>query len=130
MTASNRYIEAAIAKWDGDADISINTDDSSVDSSPNDGAWVSALLWVSDDELEPEPGPTCVVWSCTLNSEGTAFGPWLCDGTFTCNEDDVDGRQARANAHEYARSLRRQYPAALVAVRPADKRLLTPRFNA
>lgn len=129
MTSNDRYIQAAINKWGGDSDVSICTDPSRVDSSPSNGAWITAFLYVADDELEPEPGPTYVVWACNLNREGTAFGPWLCDGTFTCNEDDVDGRQARANAHEYARSMRRIYPASLLAVKPAGSRPLAPRFN-
>lgn len=128
MSNPDRYIQAAISKWGGDSDISIDTDSATVDTLPSDGAWVTALLWVGDDELEPEPGPTYVVWACTLNRKGTAFGPWLVDATFTCS-DDADGRQARASAHEHARSMRRMYPASLVAVRPAEKRPLTPRFN-
>lgn len=124
----NRYVQAARHKWEGDSDISVSEDWTEV-TPTDDGAWITAAVFVHNDELEPKPGPTYVVWSCALNPEGTAFGPWLCNGTFICDEDDVDGRQARANAHEYARSLRRQYPAALVAVRPAEKRLLTPRFN-
>lgn len=125
MNTPDRYILAALRKWNGDSDIDITN----IATPTDDGAWVTALLWVSDDELEPEPGPTYVVWACSLNREGTAFGPCLVEATFTCS-DDADGQQARANAHEHARSMRRMYPASLMAVKPAEKRLLTPRFNA
>lgn len=124
MTDNERYIQAAIAQWGGDPDVDIT----SVITPADDGAWVHALLFVRDDELEPKPGPTYVIWCCYLNNEGTAFGRWLSDSGWTC-DDDPDGKKARANAHDYARSLRRQYPASLVAVRPAGSRPLTPHFN-
>jgi hypothetical protein len=45
---------------------------------------------------------------------------WCFDHRFTC-EDDPDGKEARQSAHEHARYLRKTYPCAYVAVRPAGK---------
>ena len=54
MTDHDRYIEAARAKYMGDSDIEVlDIDDVDV----IDGAWISARIFVRDDELEPIPGP-------------------------------------------------------------------------
>lgn len=92
------------------------------------GAWVAARVWVWDDRLEPEPGPTYDVWiaeqECLGPGPGGAFlgdnWVWAFDQSFTC-DDDPDGKGARQSAHEYARHLRSTYPCAYVGVYPAGK---------
>lgn len=99
----------------------------------DDGAYVMAWLWVPDDELPLEPGPSYSVWiaepaehvlaralSGLSPSHSGADWEWIHDQTFTC-DDDPDGIGARRNAHEYARNLRQTYPCAYVAVLPAGK---------
>lgn len=87
--------------------------------------WVDSC--VCDEEAnpvenpDPEPGPTYDVW--IAEPEGWAWAS--CGMTFTC-EDDPDGIGARRSAHAHARCLRKTYPCAFVAVRPADKGLPLP----
>lgn len=95
----------------------------------DDGAYVMAWLWVPNDELPLEPGPSYSVWVAEqFNEDSPGWIPdistlewrWIHDQTFTC-EDDPDGIGARRDAHEYARKLRQTYPCAYVAVLPAGK---------
>ena len=116
------YVEAARNKLYGNVATLDDVDILDiVDASPNDGAWVTALIWVSDDELPPEPGPTYDVWI----AEPDEWTWQSCGTTFTC-DDDPDGKGARHFAHEHARYLRDTYPCAFVAVRRADKGLPLP----
>ncbi len=46
---------------------------------------------------------------------------WVQDASYAY-ADDPDGKDSRAAAHQYARYLRRLYPCAYVAVRPAGSR--------
>ena len=128
-----RWITTARSAY-GTDDIAVY-DDALIDASPDDGAWVQAWVWVSDDDLEPEPGPTYAVWFAEQeqvdSAPGSHFpGPWTWthDQNFTC-DDDPDGRGARRSAHEYARHLRNTYPCAYVAVRPAGQRPLPVRTD-
>lgn len=43
------HFKAAQAKYGHNNDVDILDD---VDTPPNDGAWVTALIWVGDDKLE------------------------------------------------------------------------------
>jgi hypothetical protein len=53
---SNPYVKAAREKLYGDVDALADVDIlNTIDTSPDGGAWVTALIWVSDDELKPEP---------------------------------------------------------------------------
>ena len=133
MTDLNRYIQAARAKFAGDEDVAVY-DDADVDTevdSDEPGAWVQALLFVRDDELEPVPGPSYDVWIAEQEQLGLAPGGtfpgdnwvWAFDQSFTL-DDDPDGKGARQSAHAYARYLRDTYPCAFVAVRPSGKRPL------
>lgn len=54
MTMANRYIEAAKRMFACNPDVDVLD---IVDESPDDGAWVTALIWISDDEPEPSPAP-------------------------------------------------------------------------
>lgn len=100
------------------------------------GAWVTAQVWVWDDTLDPEPGPTYDVW--IAEREDLAPGPggtlldvgwvWAFDQSFTC-DDDPDGKNARLGAHEYARYLRDTYPCAYVGVYLAGKHPLPIKHN-
>ena len=130
MTDYSRYIQAARAKFAGDDDVAV-CDDADVDTDvdPKEpGAWVTARIFVHDDELEPVPGPSYDVWIAEQEQLGLAPGGtflgdnwvWAFDQTFTC-DDDPDGKGARHYAHEYARYLRDTYPCAFVAVRPSGK---------
>lgn len=65
MSTLDRYISAAIGKWGGDSDISIDTDSATVDTSPSDGAWVTALLWVSD----PPNGGSINDWYAVVSEQ-------------------------------------------------------------
>lgn len=126
----HRYIEAARRLWHDDDQVTID-DCPVVSDGADDGAYVMAWVWVSDDDLEPEPGPTYSVWIAEQEEEvdlapgGHFPGPWtwICDQDFTC-DDDPDGRGARRSAHERARYLRNTYPCAYVAVLPAGRRPL------
>lgn len=118
----HRYIEAARRLWHDDGQIEID-DHSVVSDGCGDGAYVMAWVWVSDDDLDPEPGPTYAVWI----AEPDAW-QWIHDQDFTC-DDDPDSTGARRSAHAYARSLRTTYHCAYVAVRPAGKRPLPIRVN-
>lgn len=121
-----RYRQAA---QDQAVDGELEVDDWAVISAgDDDGAYVMVWLWVPDDELPPEPGPTYSVWVAEqFNEDSSGWVPdispwtWIHDQTFTC-DDDPDGKGARRNAHEYARYLRSTYPCAYVAVLPAGKR--------
>ena len=126
---SNRYAEAARQKYFlHDDKVQILEE---IDTSVDGGAWVSALIWVSDEEVDPDPGPTYNVWIAEQTALHPTVGPggyfvdrwhwpWIHDQTFTC-DDDPDGKGARAFAHKYARYLRSTYPCAYVAVLPASK---------
>ena len=46
MTMANRYIEAAKRMFACNPDVDVLD---IVDESPDDGAWVTALIWVPDD---------------------------------------------------------------------------------
>jgi hypothetical protein len=129
MSDHDRYIRAARSKF-GD-DIYIQDDICVIDTEPTlrgPGAWISALVFVHSDELEPIPGPTYDVWIGEQEELGPAPGGtflgdnwvWAFDQSFTC-EDDPDGVGARRSAHTYARHLRNTYPCAFVAVRPSGK---------
>lgn len=130
MTDFDRYIQAARDKFAGDGDVVIYDDaDVDTDVEPRSpGAWVSAQIFVRDDELEPTPGSTYDVWigeqeQLGLAPGGTFLGDnwiWTFDQSFTC-DDDPDGKGARQSAHAYARHLRNTYPCAFVAVRPSGK---------
>lgn len=126
--ADPRWLQSARAIYATD-NVAIY-DDAEIDASPDDGAWVQAWVWVSDNDLEPKPGPTYAVWFAEQEQVDSAPGghfpgpwTWTHDQDFTC-DDDPDGRGARRSAHEYARHLRDTYPCAYVAVLPAGKRPL------
>ena len=127
---NDRYRSYRQAAQDRAVDGELEIDDCAVISAgDDDGAYVMAWLWVPDDELPPEPGPTYSVWVAEpFNEDSPGWIPdistlewrWIHDETFTC-DDDPDGIGARRNAHEYARYLRQTYPCAYVAVLPAGK---------
>ena len=114
-----RYINAARSRWHSDGEIEID-DDSTVSRGCSNGAYVQAWVWVYDDQLDPEPGPSYDVWIAEPDE-----WEWVFDQTFTC-DDDPDGKGARHFAHDYARHLRATYPCAFVAVRRADQGLPLP----
>ena len=138
MTAHDRYIRAARAKFAGDPDICVwdgcDARTRLPDPSPERrGTWVNARIFVHDDELEPIPGPTYDVWIgelkphkvmdpnlLTFGGKTVELWVWTFDQSFTC-DDDPDGKGARQSAHAYARYLRNTYPCAFVAVRPSGK---------
>jgi hypothetical protein len=103
-----------IAKW---VEPDITTEYLEPDHS-RDGFYVKGWFFVPAEELEPEPGPTYAVW--TAEKDDLDCWVWQWDADYTC-DDDPDGKQARASAHEYARYLRNTYPCAYIAVRPACK---------
>lgn len=119
-----RYIRVA-RNQNGDLEFD---DHACVSKGSDNGAYVQAWIWVSDDDLEPEPGPTYDVWIAEQGASDPAPGghfpgPWTwahCGMTFTC-DDDPDGKGARCYAHKYARYLRETCPCAYVAVRRADQ---------
>ena len=125
---TERYIAAACRKFNGDTHVAIDLDTASVDTDTVGGAWVRASIFVADDELEPPPGPGYGVFQNEIDwrPTGPAWGGWRLDARFTC-DDDSDGKQARAAAHQHARSLRATYPAALVAVRNLSATNWAPR---
>lgn len=114
-----RYIKAARDRYEQDGVIEF--DDTPVVSKSEDGCYVMAWAWVSDDDLEPEPGPTYVVWSASPDGND-GWEPWQAEASFTC-DDDPDGEGARQSAHEHARYLRRTYHGHLIAVRHHDRGL-------
>lgn len=131
---NKRYIEAARRRWHDDGQIEID-DHPVVSDGADNGAYVMAWVWASDDDFEPEPGPTYAVWFAEQEQVDSAPGgdfpgpwTWTHDQDFTC-DDDPDGRGARRSAHEYARHLRNTYPCAYVAVLPAGKRPLPIRAD-
>lgn len=92
------------------------------------GYWVQAEVYVPAYEIDPEPGPTYYVWITNRGwvEQGTS-SPWNWNyHTHVTLEDDPDGIGARHGAHEHADRLRKTYPCAFVAVRPADKGLPLP----
>lgn len=127
LSSTERYIAAACRKFQGDTDVSISLD-APVDTDTIGGAWVSALIFVADDELEPPPGPSYGVFRNKIRwgPTGPDWGGWTLDARFSC-DDDSDGKRARAAAHQRARSLRATYPAALVAVRNLSATNWAPR---
>ena len=123
------YRDAAYRIWHRDGEIEID-DDALISRGTDNGAYVQAWVWVYDDQLEPDPGPSYDVWTAEQEDLGPAPGgralgqwEWRFDSRFTC-EDDPDGKGARHSAHEYARHLRQTYRCAYVAVRPAGKKPL------
>lgn len=74
-----------------------------------------------NDDPEPEPGPTYVVWSASPD-DNEGWEAWQAEASFTC-DDDPDGKGARQSAHEHARYLRRTYHGHLIAVRHHDRGL-------
>lgn len=119
MRNSERYIQAACRKWHGDTDVGI--DITNAVTPEDDGAWVHALLWVSDDELEPDPGPTYLVLYSRFLSSEDGYSDWQEDSRFTF-DDDPDGQCARLFAHRRARELRNDLGTRYyVAVRDAAK---------
>lgn len=103
----------------------------------SDGSWDvfidddPAHLGLSDDGLldfaerfrsDNLPGPTYAVWTAE-QSDHTQQWVWRWETDYSC-EDDPDGTNARASAHQYARYLRKTYPCAYVAVLPAGKQPL------
>lgn len=128
MTDSERYIQAARRKFSGDPDIAIY-DNAIIDNSPNKGFWVSAQLWVNNDELESGPGPTYVVRYSELLSDESGFSQWQEDSRFTF-DDDPDGNCARLMAHRRARELRNQFDhCAYVSVKESTSSLPSIPWN-
>ena len=114
------YIEAARANYGDEGRIEID-DNAKLSRGSDSGAYVQAWVWVDDADLEPEPGPSYDVWLIEPDDNGTYQDMnWGFTQRFTC-EDDPDGIGARRSAHEYARYLRKTFPCAYVAVRPAGK---------
>jgi hypothetical protein len=125
------YRDAAKRVWHDDGQIEID-DCAEISRSSDSGAYVQAWVWVYNDQLEPEPGPTYDVWTAEQEDLGPAPGgrvlgqwEWRFEQRFTC-DDDPDGKGACRFAHDYARYLRDNYPCAFVAVRRGDKGLPLP----
>lgn len=117
MVDPSHYIATARHIWQ-QADLTIDPEPDCVvvNHEPDrHGAWVSARVFVHDDELIPQPGPTYIVWICEPSD-----WRWRPDLTFCC-DDDPDGKGARHSAHEYARYLRNTYHCSYVAVRLGTK---------
>jgi hypothetical protein len=111
------YRNAAKRVWHDDGQIEID-EDAIVSHSSGSGAYVQAWVWICDDQIELEPGPTYDVWIAEPDDWN-----WTHAGRFTC-EDDPDGIGARRSAHLHARNLRQTYHCAHVAVRPAGNKPL------
>jgi hypothetical protein len=128
----SRYRQAARRHFYGGRDDVLILEDAPVRvDSGRGGAWVGVQIFVPSESVDSEPGPTYEVWIAERTALHPTVGPggyfvdgwhwpWIHDSSYTC-EDDADGRSARAAAHEYARHLRKTYPCAFVAVRPAGK---------
>lgn len=113
-----RYIKAA-RDLSADRNISI-ADDAEIEYTEDGlGAYVTAQVWVYTDQIDPEPGPTYSVWIAETAHDYAPW-EWTWDSDYTC-DDDPDGKDARASAHQHARYLRKTNPCAFVAVLPACK---------
>jgi hypothetical protein len=86
-----------------------------------DGFYVKGWFFVPASELEPEPGLAFAVWIAEQDDH-TQQWVWRWEEDYFHN--DIDGKDAKASAHERARYLRRTYPCAYVAVLPAGKQPL------
>jgi hypothetical protein len=107
------YRDAARDRWHRDGEIEID-DNAEISRGCYEGAYVQAWVWVDDSDLSSKPGPSYDTWIAEPDE-----WEWRFDQRFT--SEDPDGKGARRMAHAYTRGLRKTYPCAYVAVRPAGK---------